>query len=178
MEKKKLIELKGIHKEYNGNVVIDDLNLYINENEFITLVGPSGCGKTTTLRIIGGFETPDYGQVILDGITINNTPPYHRLVNTVFQKYALFPHLNVFDNVAFGLRNFSRTMSDLKNQVALRYEKERRELALCLQNKSLTASEKKEIKQRLVAIKRLVKQEIASEKEKLIAVKVKQVEEK
>lgn len=143
MEKKKLIELKGIHKEYNGNVVIDDLNLYINENEFITLVGPSGCGKTTTLRIIGGFETPDYGQVILDGITINNTPPYHRPINTVFQKYALFPHLNVFDNVAFGLRNFSRTMSDLKNQVALRYEKERRELALCLQNKSLTASEKK-----------------------------------
>lgn len=178
MEKKKLIELKGIHKEYNGNVVIDDLNLYINENEFITLVGPSGCGKTTTLRIIGGFETPDYGQVILDGITINNTPPYHRPINTVFQKYALFPHLNVFDNVAFGLRNFSRTMSDLKNQVALRYEKERRELALCLQNKSLTASEKKEIKQRLVAIKRLVKQEIASEKEKLIAVKIKQVEEK
>lgn len=110
----KLIELKNIHKEFNGNVVIDDFSLYINENEFITLVGPSGCGKTTILRMIGGFETPEYGQIILDGVTINNIPAYQRPINTVFQRYALFPHLNVFENVAFGLKNFSRILSDIK----------------------------------------------------------------
>ena len=114
---KKLIELKGIRKEYGNMVAIENLNLYINENEFVTLVGPSGCGKTTTLRIIGGFEDTTYGEVILDGVVINNTPAYLRPINTVFQRYALFPHLNVFENVAFGLRNFSRIMSDLKNSV-------------------------------------------------------------
>lgn len=178
MEKKKLIELKGIHKEYNGNVVIEDLNLYINENEFITLVGPSGCGKTTTLRIIGGFETADCGLVILDGVTINNTPAYHRPVNTVFQRYALFPHLNVFDNVAFGLRNFSRIMSDIKNQVALRYEKERASLTFKLQEKGLTSPEKKEIRQHLASIRHRIKQEIVEEKNKLIDKKLEEIEAK
>lgn len=160
MEKKKLIELKGIHKEYNGNVIIDNLNLYINENEFITLVGPSGCGKTTTLRMIGGFETPDFGQVILDGITINNLPPYQRPINTVFQRYALFPHLNVFDNVAFGLRNFSRTMADIKNQVALRYEEERVKNALVLQqNVKSVKSKLADLEQELIAA--VLKEEIS-----------------
>jgi len=130
MENKKLIELKGIHKEYNGNTVIENLNLYINENEFITLVGPSGCGKTTTLRMIGGFEDPDYGQVVLDGVVINNTPAHQRPINTVFQRYALFPHLNVFDNVAFGLRNFSRIMADIKSSCQRKYETQRLELLL------------------------------------------------
>ena len=178
MENKKLIELKGIHKEYNGNVVLDNFNLYINENEFVTLVGPSGCGKTTTLRMIGGFETPDYGQVILDGVVINNTPAHQRPVNTVFQKYALFPHLNVFDNVAFGLRNFSRIMADLKNSVARRYEKERMELALKLQDKAITKEEKVEIKAKLKTIKSTIKSEVAEEKYKLIESKLEAVEKK
>lgn len=101
---KKIIELKGISKEFDGEKVLDDINLDIMDKEFVTLLGPSGCGKTTTLRIIGGFVTPDSGDVIFDGQKINDLPPYKRHVNTVFQKYALFPHLNVYDNIAFGLR--------------------------------------------------------------------------
>ncbi len=101
---KKIIELKGISKEYDGEKVLDNISLDITDKEFVTLLGPSGCGKTTTLRIIGGFVTPDSGDVIFDGSRINTLPPYKRHVNTVFQKYALFPHLNVFENVAFGLR--------------------------------------------------------------------------
>ena len=100
----KLIELVGISKSYDGEKVIDTMNLYIRDKEFITLLGPSGCGKTTTLRIIGGFETPDEGQVFFDGVDITDLPPYQRQVNTVFQKYALFPHLNVYENIAFPLR--------------------------------------------------------------------------
>ena len=114
---KKLIELKNINKSFGDNKVIDDLNLYINENEFITLLGPSGCGKTTTLRIIGGFEEPSSGDIILDGVKINDIPAYQRPINTVFQRYALFPHLNVFDNVAFGIRNFNRTVADIKTTI-------------------------------------------------------------
>ena len=89
---------------YDGDVVLDHINLYINDQEFLTLLGPSGCGKTTTLRIIGGFLSPTSGDVFFDGVRINDVPPHKRAVNTVFQKYALFPHLNVFENVAFGLR--------------------------------------------------------------------------
>ena len=89
---------------YDDNIVLDHINLYINDKEFLTLLGPSGCGKTTTLRIIGGFLTPTSGDVLFDGVRINDVPPYQRAVNTVFQKYALFPHLNVFENIAFGLR--------------------------------------------------------------------------
>ena len=104
MNKNKIIELKAISKEFNGEQVLSEISLDIHDNEFITLLGPSGCGKTTTLRIIAGFETPDSGDVFFDGQRINELPPYKRELNTVFQKYALFPHLNVFENVAFGLR--------------------------------------------------------------------------
>lgn len=100
----KLIELKNITKQYDDTIVLDDFNLYINENEFITILGPSGCGKTTLLRLIGGFESVDEGQIIFAGKDISKLPPNEREINTVFQKYALFPHLNVFDNIAFGLR--------------------------------------------------------------------------
>ena len=100
----KLIELKGITKSYDGEKVIDNMNLYIRDKEFITLLGPSGCGKTTTLRIIGGFESADEGELYFDGNEISNVPAYKRQVNTVFQKYALFPHLNVYENIAFPLR--------------------------------------------------------------------------
>ena len=100
----KLIELKGISKSYDGEKVIDSMNLYIRDKEFITLLGPSGCGKTTTLRIIGGFETADEGELYFDGVEISEVPAYKRNVNTVFQKYALFPHLNVYENIAFPLR--------------------------------------------------------------------------
>ena len=103
-EMAKLIELKGISKSYDGEKVIDSMNLYIRDKEFITLLGPSGCGKTTTLRIIGGFETADEGQLYFDGVEISDVPAYKRNVNTVFQKYALFPHLNVYENIAFPLR--------------------------------------------------------------------------
>ena len=101
---KKLINLTGISKSYGDHVVLDDLNLYIRENEFITLLGPSGCGKTTTLRIIGGFEAPDAGSVVFDGKDITFLPPNERNLNTVFQKYALFPHMSIAENIAFGLR--------------------------------------------------------------------------
>ena len=104
MEQTKIIDLKHISKSFGTEKVLDDINLYIRDKEFVTLLGPSGCGKTTTLRIIGGFETPDTGEVFFDGVKINDVPPYKRNVNTVFQRYALFPHLNVFENVAFGLR--------------------------------------------------------------------------
>ncbi len=99
-----IIELIGISKSFDGESVLDNITLTIKDKEFVTLLGPSGCGKTTTLRIIGGFETPDAGDVFFDGKRINDQPPYERHVNTVFQKYALFPHLNVYENIAFGLR--------------------------------------------------------------------------
>ena len=101
---KELIRLTDCVMSYDDDIVLDHLNLYINDKEFLTLLGPSGCGKTTTLRIIGGFLTPTSGDVFFDGVRINDVPPHKRAVNTVFQKYALFPQLNVFENVAFGLR--------------------------------------------------------------------------
>ncbi|HIY16876.1 MAG TPA: ABC transporter ATP-binding protein [Candidatus Intestinimonas stercorigallinarum] len=101
---KELIRLTDCVMSYDDDIILDHLNLYINDKEFLTLLGPSGCGKTTTLRIIGGFLTPTSGDVFFDGVRINDVPPHKRAVNTVFQKYALFPHLNVFENVAFGLR--------------------------------------------------------------------------
>ena len=100
----KLIELRNISKSFDGEQILCGIDLDIHDKEFVTLLGPSGCGKTTTLRIIGGFEMPDTGDVVFDGVRINDIPPHKRQVNTVFQKYALFPHLNVYDNVAFGLR--------------------------------------------------------------------------
>jgi len=106
---KELIRLRDLCMAYDDELVLDHLNLYINDKEFLTLLGPSGCGKTTTLRIIGGFATPCSGDVFFDGVRINDVPPYRRQINTVFQKYALFPHLNVFENIAFGLRMQRRT---------------------------------------------------------------------
>ena len=102
---KELIRLVDCTMAFDGETVLDSINLYINNKEFLTLLGPSGCGKTTTLRIIGGFLKPTSGDVLFDGVRINDIPPYKRQVNTVFQKYALFPHLDVYDNIAFGLRN-------------------------------------------------------------------------
>ena len=101
---KELIRLSDCTMSFDGEVVLDHLNLYINDQEFLTLLGPSGCGKTTTLRIIAGFQTPTSGDVLFDGVRINDVPPHKRAINTVFQRYALFPHLNVFENIAFGLR--------------------------------------------------------------------------
>lgn len=108
---KKIIDLVGVSKQFDGTLVLSDINLYVRENEFLTLLGPSGCGKTTLLRIIGGFDTPTSGDILFFGQSILNLPPYKRRVNTVFQRYALFPHLNVFDNVAFGL-NIKRIPKD------------------------------------------------------------------
>lgn len=116
--KTKLVELKNISKSFDGETVLSDVSLYIRDKEFITLLGPSGCGKTTTLRIIGGFETPDTGDVYFDGARINDVPPHKRHVNTVFQKYALFPHLNVYDNIAFGLRIAKVKESEIRERVS------------------------------------------------------------
>ena len=113
----KLIELKGISKSYDGEKVIDGMNLYIRDGEFITLLGPSGCGKTTTLRIIGGFETADEGELYFDGVEISDVPAFKRNINTVFQKYALFPHLNVYENIAFPLRLKKKPEEDIKRRV-------------------------------------------------------------
>lgn len=99
-----IITLKDIVVEFDGERILDKINLEIKDKEFVTFLGPSGCGKTTTLRIIGGFLDPDSGDVMFDGQRINGVPPYKRNINTVFQRYALFPHLNVYDNIAFGLR--------------------------------------------------------------------------
>ena len=114
----KLIELKGISKSYDGEKVIDSMNLYIRDGEFITLLGPSGCGKTTTLRIIGGFETADEGELYFDGKEISDVPAYKRHINTVFQKYALFPHLNVYENIAFPLRLKKKPEDEIKRRVS------------------------------------------------------------
>ena len=116
--KTKLVELKNISKSFDGETVLSDVSLYINDSEFITLLGPSGCGKTTTLRMIGGFETPDEGDVYFDGVRINDVPPHKRHVNTVFQKYALFPHLNVYDNIAFGLRIAKVKEDEIRERVS------------------------------------------------------------
>ena len=117
MEKEILISLRGVSKAFDGEAILDNISLDIHDKEFVTLLGPSGCGKTTTLRIIGGFETADSGEVFFDGKEISQVPPYRRLVNTVFQKYALFPHLNVYENVAFGLRLKKTPEEEIKQKV-------------------------------------------------------------
>ena len=114
---KKIIELKNVTKSFDGQVVLDDINLDIYDNEFLTLLGPSGCGKTTTLRLIAGFESADRGDIIFLGENINDVPPHKRNVNTVFQRYALFPHLNVFENVAFPLRERRVPKSEIEEKV-------------------------------------------------------------
>lgn len=113
----KLIDLQHISKSYGGNMILDDLNLYIRENEFLTLLGPSGCGKTTTLRIIGGFEKPDEGRLIFGGNDITKLPPNKRQLNTVFQKYALFTNMTIADNIAFGLKIKGKTKSYIDDKI-------------------------------------------------------------
>lgn len=114
---KHLIDLKNITKTYDDTDVLKDINLYIRDGEFLTLLGPSGCGKTTMLRLIAGFTLPDNGQILVDGKDISGVPPYRRQVNTVFQKYALFPHLNVFDNIAFGLKIQKLPKDEIESRV-------------------------------------------------------------
>ena len=117
VEHEHLIDLIGVSKEYDGVKVLKDINLFIRKKEFVTLLGPSGCGKTTTLRIIGGFETASEGQLLFEGKEISDVPPYKRRVNTVFQKYALFPHLNVHDNIAFGLKLKKTPKAEIEKKV-------------------------------------------------------------
>jgi spermidine/putrescine transport system ATP-binding protein len=117
VEKIHLIDLESISKEFDGTTVLNNINLYIRKKEFVTLLGPSGCGKTTTLRIIGGFEHPTTGRVLFEGKDITHMPPYKRKVNTIFQKYALFPHLNVQDNIAFGLKIAKVDRNDIRRRV-------------------------------------------------------------
>ncbi len=124
---KKIIELRGITKEFDGENVLENVDLDIYDKQFITLLGPSGCGKTTTLRIIGGFEDPDTGEIFFEGKKINDIPPYKRHINTVFQKYALFPHLNVYENIAFALKlqklphkEISKKVKEMLELVALK----------------------------------------------------------
>ena len=114
---KELIRLSDCFMKFDDDVILDHINLYINAKEFLTLLGPSGCGKTTTLRIIGGFQKPTSGDVFFDGVRINDVPPHKRKVNTVFQKYALFTHMNIFENVAFGLRISKVPEAELRERV-------------------------------------------------------------
>ena len=114
---RKLIEFQNIVKSFNDSLVLKGINLSIHENEFVTLLGPSGCGKTTLLRILGGFIQQNEGHVYFDDIEISNVPPYKREINTVFQRYALFPHMNVFDNVAFGLRIKKQDKNTIEQKV-------------------------------------------------------------
>ncbi len=118
MSQKKIIELKNITISYDGEPVLKDLNLSISDGEFVTLLGPSGCGKTTTLRLIGGFISADSGDVFFDGKRINDLPAYKRGVNTIFQRYALFPHLNVYENVAFGMRVKKKKEAEIRQKVS------------------------------------------------------------
>ena len=117
MNEKKIIELKDIAVSFDGEPVLKNLNLSISDGEFVTLLGPSGCGKTTTLRIIAGFITPDNGDVFFDGKRVNDLPAYKRTVNTIFQRYALFPHLNVYENVAFGMRVQKKSKQEIEETV-------------------------------------------------------------
>ena len=113
----KLIDIIDITKSYDENVILDKLNLYIRENEFLTLLGPSGCGKTTLLRILGGFETPASGNIIFDGKNINSLPPNRRQLNTVFQKYALFSHMSIAENIAFGLKIKGKSKGYIRDKI-------------------------------------------------------------
>ena len=115
--KKKIVEFKNINKSYEDVVAVNNFNLEIYEGEFLTLLGPSGCGKTTSLRILAGFEKPSKGEIYLDEDQINEIPSYQRPINMVFQNYALFPHMNIFDNVAYGLRQKKISKEEIKVEV-------------------------------------------------------------
>nr|WP_326172465.1 ABC transporter ATP-binding protein [uncultured Oscillibacter sp.] len=139
---KELIRLRNICMAFDDELVLNNINLYINDKEFLTLLGPSGCGKTTTLRMIGGFTTPTSGDVLFDGVRINDVPPHQRQINTVFQKYALFPHLNVFENIAFGLRMQRRPApSDPRKKVKIPEEEIRERVLEMLEIISLKGFE-------------------------------------
>ena len=114
---KHLIDFIDISKSYDNNLVLDELNLYVRENEFLTLLGPSGCGKTTTLRLLGGFETPDKGKILFDGADITNIPANERKLNTVFQKYSLFPHMSIAENIAFGLKISKKSKAYINDKI-------------------------------------------------------------
>ena len=114
-ERKPIIEIKNLTKEFDGQLVLKGFDLNVYENQFVTFLGPSGCGKTTTLRMIAGFEMPTSGSILLNGEDIAQLPPYKRPVNTVFQRYALFPHLDVYDNIAFGLK-LKRVEKTIRNK--------------------------------------------------------------
>ena len=143
---KELIRLANCSMAFDGEVVLDNINLYINDKEFLTLLGPSGCGKTTTLRIIGGFQEPTSGDVFFDGVRINSIPPHKRAVNTVFQRYALFPHLNVFENIAFGLR-IPKVDPETKQKVKLPEQEIHDRVMEMLQVVNLKGFEKRRITQ-------------------------------
>ncbi|MCR5565134.1 MAG: ATP-binding cassette domain-containing protein [Gammaproteobacteria bacterium] len=142
----KLVVLENICKSFGDQEVLHDFNLYIDRNEFVTLLGPSGCGKTTLLRMIAGFEQPTSGKIYFDGQVINDLEPNRRPINTVFQRYALFPHLNVYDNVAFGLKNYKVTRDNIKHNIVKDYSKELEELKAQLKDKSLSPEVKEEVK--------------------------------
>ena len=145
----KLVVLENICKSFGEQEVLHDFNLYIDRNEFVTLLGPSGCGKTTLLRMIAGFEQPTSGKIYFDGQVINDLEPNRRPINTVFQRYALFPHLNVYDNVAFGLRNYKVTRDNIKHNIIKDYSKELEELKAQLKDKTLSKESKEEIKNKI-----------------------------
>ena len=117
MENKRLIELVNVSKDYDGDVALNNINLYIRDGEFLTLLGPSGCGKTTLLRLIAGFIMPSSGKIMMDGKELTNVPPYKRRVNTVFQKYALFPHMTIAENIAFGLKIKNKPKSYIDDKI-------------------------------------------------------------
>jgi spermidine/putrescine transport system ATP-binding protein len=154
-----LIELKDITKEFGGNIVLKGINLTIEENEFVTLLGPSGCGKTTTLRIIGGFIDPSSGEVLFEGESILGTPAHKRPTNTVFQRYALFPHLDVFENVAFGLR--VKVESNQQRREINKLNKEYNEKIKILKNKPILNEEDTElISEDILKLKKELKEKV------------------
>lgn len=175
---KPLIELKDVTKEFNGQVVLRGIDLTIEANEFVTLLGPSGCGKTTTLRIIGGFVDPSEGEVLFDGKDILKTPAHKRPTNTVFQRYALFPHLNVFENVAFGLRVKNET-SSIQNSIRLLEEEYKEKIAKNPENKKELKLELKEVVDKLrdpnydkkKEIKRLNREKLENYKEEIAKIR-------
>lgn len=146
-----LIELKDVTKEFNGQVVLRGIDLTIEQNEFVTLLGPSGCGKTTTLRIIGGFIDPSAGEVLFDGKSILDTPAHKRPTNTVFQRYALFPHLDVFENVAFGLRVKNDSLATLETMKAITDDYQSR--IKSTKDQQLIQTLKKEMKQKIKEVR-------------------------
>lgn len=142
-----LVQLKDVTKEFNGQVVLRGIDLEIKSNEFVTFLGPSGCGKTTTLRIIGGFIDPTGGEVLFDGEDILKIPAYKRPTNTVFQRYSLFPHLNVYENVAFGLRVKGRNHKQKEEIKALKLELKKEIQANPEQKEKIAKTYQEKIKQ-------------------------------